>query len=553
MVYAAWMHQAAEGRFFFDNRFTTDPQPGLTIHLYFWALGLLSKLVSIPVAVTLARAAFTGLLVVLLGRVINRLELGVGTAKLALCLACLGGGIGFLSWQTFGVSLEKGTPDPTFGLGLSRLPADVWQPEIFTFSSMLTNSLFVVSLCLMLVFVLSVLDAETSRRPVLAGGLAFGLLMNIHSYDVLLLTLVCVAFAISQLVSKRFTWAWALRVLVMGLFALPAAAWFLYVLQNDPVFRARAATPTFSPNFRTLFFGLLPGLVCLAVELYGRSRPTRARVGAGLFAVGIAVLFFTASSHLKDEFWMGPLAFVAALIGAIGIVGLVAGSNPTWNFLASWAVVGIVAPYFPALFQRKLAAGLAIPVCILAAVGIFEIVQRAERQKRNLLSAAVVVVFAASSIRWFFRDLSLLGTNMSNTTMHTPLLSPDAARIVERLGTESGVPTVAAPPGILVREPDGQPILLLGDLNPVLSGLAGVRTYAGHWSETPSYLTRRRELERAFRISHPDEAVAFFRDRGISWIVMPLPEAFPGVFSQNPTSYGEVVFRGNQLALVKVR
>ena len=35
MVYAAWMRQAMDGHSLFDNRFTTDAQPGLTFHLLF--------------------------------------------------------------------------------------------------------------------------------------------------------------------------------------------------------------------------------------------------------------------------------------------------------------------------------------------------------------------------------------------------------------------------------------------------------------------------------------------------------------------------------------
>src|SRR4051812_26682055 len=38
MVYAAWMRQAMDGHILFDNRFATDPQPRLTVHLYFLVL-----------------------------------------------------------------------------------------------------------------------------------------------------------------------------------------------------------------------------------------------------------------------------------------------------------------------------------------------------------------------------------------------------------------------------------------------------------------------------------------------------------------------------------
>src|ERR1700704_2470901 len=72
MVYAAWMRQAIEGRFLFDNRFAIDAQPGLTIHVYFWALGLLAKGTGIPLAAAIARFIFSGALVLLLYRLLRR-------------------------------------------------------------------------------------------------------------------------------------------------------------------------------------------------------------------------------------------------------------------------------------------------------------------------------------------------------------------------------------------------------------------------------------------------------------------------------------------------
>jgi arabinosyltransferase C len=56
MVYAGWMKQAMEGHITFENRFTTDPQPGLTLHLYYLGLGWVAKLAGIPLTMTLARS-----------------------------------------------------------------------------------------------------------------------------------------------------------------------------------------------------------------------------------------------------------------------------------------------------------------------------------------------------------------------------------------------------------------------------------------------------------------------------------------------------------------
>ena len=72
MVYSAWMRQAMDGRFFFDNRFTLDAQPGLTVHVYFFVLGLIAKFLGIATTVTIARALLSGLFVWLAGGLKNR-------------------------------------------------------------------------------------------------------------------------------------------------------------------------------------------------------------------------------------------------------------------------------------------------------------------------------------------------------------------------------------------------------------------------------------------------------------------------------------------------
>src|SRR5690606_23444982 len=130
---------------------------------------------------------------------------------------------------------------------------DVWQPEAFVFPSMLTNALFMASLCLILGVFLSFLDAKQSWKPVLPGFICMALLMNIHSYDVLLVALVMVGCLAMQLARRDADWKWIARAGVIGLGAVPPALWFMHVLRNDSVFQERAATPTFSPNFKVLF------------------------------------------------------------------------------------------------------------------------------------------------------------------------------------------------------------------------------------------------------------------------------------------------------------
>jgi len=358
MVYAAWMRQAMDGRFFFDNRFTIDSQPGLTVHLYFFLLGLLAKKTGIVLATTLARVGFSVLFVFLAHRLIRRLEWEAGVSKLALALTVVGGGLGFLVWHNFGQEIVK--PSPLSGIMMGRLPTDVWQPEAFVFPSMLTNSLFMVSLCLILLALEAFLAVRESPKAIITGALAMGVLMNVHSYDVLLIGLVLVAFVASAVVLKQMTDGWLGRAVLISCGCLPAAVWFVHVLRNDPVFQSRAATETFAPNFRQVAFGYA---LLMVLAFYGAIRRAsdgndrkRRLAGIGLAITLFVVLFVLAANHTGGYF-LAATGFAVAFVVAVASVALASDPNPTWNLLFSWAVVGTVAIYFPGTFSAKAGDG----------------------------------------------------------------------------------------------------------------------------------------------------------------------------------------------------
>lgn len=582
MVYAAWMRQAMDGHFFFDNRFAIDPQPGLTVHLYFFVLGLLAKLLGIVVAATVARVGFSVLFVFLLHNLVKRFSPNVYVTKLAMTLAVFGGGIGFLVWHNFGVQIVKDSIGasvlkPLTGGGL---PVDVWQPESFVFPSMLTNSLFMVSLCLILVTFRCVLDARESWKPVLPGALAFGLLMNIHSYDVLLVALVLVGFLVMTAMRKQATGAWIARAAVIGAGAVPAALWFVHVLQKDPVFQMRADTPTYAANFRPVFvtFFLLIALALAGWALRTSKDDPQVRNrrmgGAGLMGVLFLALYGLATRPYDAgaEYFLtlGGWALVFAL--SLGALALLSDEEPAWNLFAAWAVIGMTAPYFPALFQRKLAMGLSIPWAVLAAFGFAVATKKLGRSERNLATVLVLIILSGSSIMWLSRELSLLKYNVSNTTVHAPFLNADGQRIVNYLNEHSaGRTVVVAMPGIpdpLIDPGSGQPIPdeystpTMPDLNPIVSGFTGVYTYAGHWSETPQYKERRRNLATSIFLAATSDAdrQARIKETQANYLIAPVPGAFAALKDPETglsvladlTSLGEVVVDGSKFKLIRL-
>lgn len=551
MVYAGWMKQAMEGHLTFENRFTTDPQPGLTLHLYYLALGWIAKVAGIPLTMTLARLGFTFLSVILLGRLVEFVTERIYPRKLALTMAVLGGGIGFLVWHNFGKAIVRPGNDFLTQLMLSRLPNDVWQPEGFFFFSALTNSLFMVSLCLILGVFIAILKAKDNIKAVIPGAVCFGLLMNIHSYDVLLIALCLVGFLATLLGAKLANITWIMRAFMIALGTVPFALWFIYVLKNDPVFQARAATLTYSPNFRQIFAGYVLLIVPAIYALFDKRKlPLVAITILSLILVGLNV---AAASHLGDEYFMSGIIW--ALIYGLVLVSLflLRPEKPGIALIAAWAFVGIIAPYFPALFQRKLTMMLSVPWGILAGIGIAMILEKRERGQRNLLTALGIIVFGATGIRWITREVSLAKKDVASTTVHSVYYSSDVTAILNILRPLGSNAVVGALPGVPTPSVDeaGNPMVdsyetpFIADLNPIFVGLAGNKSFAGHWSETPNYEEKRKALYAMLL----DETISP-NPLKITHLVLP-----KGHIPKNrlPEEYGQVLFQGTELVLIRTK
>ncbi|MBL8059960.1 MAG: hypothetical protein JNK63_04495 [Chthonomonas sp.] len=556
MVYAAWMKQAQDGAFFFDNRFTTDPQPRQTVHLYFWLLGIISKAFGIVGATTLARVALSFLFVILLAKLVQRTTWDLFTSKFALVLATFGGGLGFLVWHNFGRAIVNGPARlfaPLFG---NHLPIDVWQAEAFVFPSMLTNGLFMASLCLVLGIVLTVLDAKDSWQPVIWGVPCMGLLMNIHSYDVLLLGLIFFGLLVTATATRTLSWQWMARVLTICLGIVPSALWFMHVLRVDPVFQSRAATPTYTSGMPTLLGGIASCLVVVAIAFYtSPDSGQRRRMATIAWTIVVAIAGF-ATYHSENRFLMSWATWAVFTIAGLTFCWVMARKDMVWNLLLAWASLGLFAPFVPEMFQRKLTAGLIIPYGLLGAIGLSELLKRFERQQRNMVAGFFIVLICSSSVLWLRREFELIRDNVSTTTNLPAFLSADGSEIVRLLSKENA-PIVVAVPGVrnpVANEQDRFASPAIPDLNPIVSGLAGAYTYAGHWSETPDYGRRHDDsiVSLFANTATPKTQGEFLARSKADFVVSINVENYPNWPYADLSALGEVVYKGNQLILVRV-
>lgn len=569
MVYAAWMNQAAEGRFLFDNRFAVDTQPGLTFHLYFLVMGWLVKFIGLVPAITLARVGFSILAVWLLYRLVRRLEWSQNQTRMAMVFATVGAGVGFLVWHNFGRVLERPTPEVLNRFFAGRQPNDIWQPEAFFFSSALTNSLFAVSLCLILYLFDCFLEAQSNPRAVLPGAIAMGVLMNIHSYDVLIILFTMIGVLVMAWARDFVNRTWFVRCLLIGAGAILPALWFVYVLRTDPVFQSRAATPTFSPNFRTVIGGmLLMILLAFPALLHSRDKKKRPIFAGYLVAITLGFLFVMAKIQPDNGFWLTALQWTGLYAFFVFLMYSFASTNQARNLFVAWALAGLVAIYFPALFQRKLAMGLAIPWAVLAAGGLGYLVAEQPQKTKRLVAALAAVLLGASSVRWFAREFEYQRLNVTSTTLQPVFVSNDVIDIANELRRNGKRNVVVSMPGLAHpgRTEDGRQIpdsFLtpdLVDVAPYLSGLGLAYTYAGHWSETPDYGKRYQETIRFFTAEQTIEARReWLKKVGATHLVFPTPQSLPQNAPPSITGFigtavqlGSVTKEGNDFILVEL-
>jgi arabinosyltransferase C len=386
---------------------------------------------------------------------------------------------------------------------------------------------------------------------------------------------------VAMVIHRQLTGQWVVRVVCIGLGALPAALWFVYVLKHDPVFQARAATETYTENFRSILggYGLLMLFAGLGGAFWIRSHPQekKAALGIALFAALAIGLFFLAQSH-TSKYWMHMGPWCGLYLVGLVIVALVARPAPAASLFLSWAILGLIAPYFPGLFERKLLMGLGIPWAILGAGGMFLLVRALKENERKLVLGLCAILACATSVRWMGREFELVNQNMSSTTVQPIYLSSDGAKIVDYLNAhvDDRRVVVMAMPGLPVTIENEYVTPLVPDLNPILSGFTGVYTYAGHWSETPHYdestdvtnqadlpyyLKNRRGTAASFFYSWPlDKRKDFVKQIGADYIVTAVPENVAKLTSgmKTPThiiderDLGETVVDGTTLRLIKV-
>jgi len=429
-VYLQWIRQAAEGNWTLTNQYTTQEQSGLWFNALLLALGRTASLLNLTPAQVFHVARFIGgcLCLVSFFLLVAHLTPDRAVRWIALVLASLASGLGWLFMVLDRHHLAFAEP-----IDYGRW---VYQPEAITFLSLVLNPLFAFSLSLICLTLLCALRGlETGRLTWTAGaGMLLLVLGNIHTYDILVVNLTLVLWMILGALTQRWSWKRAAgHYAIILLLSAPSPAWQWHVMDADPVYRAKAETPTLAGPFLNYALGQgVPWLLAL--------------LGAGwaLFSKSVE---------------RGRFVYVVV-----------------------WAVVASLVIYAPVPSQRKLAEGMHFPICILAAVAVAKVLggwmarhSRDGRSARSRLILATTLVLLASipSNAMFYADcLEAVWTNnvgLMHVLMPPIYLQPGEMRAIEVLradGTDQDVVMCSS---------------MIGNHVPALTRC---RVVAGHWAET---------------------------------------------------------------------
>jgi hypothetical protein len=527
-VYLAWMRQAEDGHFFLRNQFSIEPQRGVLFNLFFWLLGIITRVTHLPAIAVYhgARVVCGALLLWAVTALLRETLADPRARRAAFALVCVSSGFGWF-WR------ER---DPT------RQPVDLWQPEAITFLSLYYSPLFVAALALMVVFFVSMLRAERSgrARDIWPAAVSGALLGNFHSYDVIHLFAVWSAYRLATDVgARRVDRGGWIRLILVGLAALPTTLYQAWALSVEPGFYERAfLSATWSPRLGWILLGYgLP--LALATGLLARRALLR-RDGRG------------GSAPVSPP----PPDFVDAA---------------ALRFLATWAVVGIAVAYVPVAFQRKLLMGAHLPLCALAGAALAQITGRRGNAPRlgNAALAAVILLTIPSNVWFLGRDMNRLVEN-TGATPHRPRLTRGEweALLWLRRNTRPGdAVLVASDPASHRRFPG---VALYPHLSVYVPALAGNAVYNGHWAETRRF---REKLALATRFFATDTDDGFRRDllrrNGIRYVLfvnalggteltLPRPAGGPFVFravpwpASPPPPYLRAVFANDDITVYAV-
>lgn len=420
-TYFAWMRQSVDGHVLACDLFTSEPQ-SCEFFLPLWvALGFVSRMAHVPIALTFHGARLLAILPLLfVARTVAASVMKSRTRlRYTLWMYALGSGLGWLVY-----CLKNGN---VLFSGVASGSIDLTMPEAFAFRAVFAQVHFAVGTALLCSATLlcfgALVEKKASRAAV--AGLLISLLAVVHPYMVIVGFVVAVAAVLTwTLITRQTTGRMqklqATRVAsAFGVAAIPGVAYLVYLyLSNSVSHEWLRVTDTLSPAPWEYFLGF------------------------------------------------GVMSFLSVLGSRL----LWTKRVPYGRLLLVWLLVQAALLYLPVSFQRRLVEGLQLPLSIAASVAVFHISDRIwgkNRIYRTAFLACILVFVSFTNIGFIVgQTISAASPDVADPRRYA---SADLFESLQWLRENAKPDTVVFSS------------YLTGNLTPSMTGL---RVFLGHYGQT---------------------------------------------------------------------
>lgn len=456
--YYAWIKQAHDGAFLFEDKFTSESHNTWIFQPIFLLIGYTARFLRVNIdiiwylTIIISNLLFLYIVYEFLKNFFPNQDKNNNASNLTESDSAA---------KTFFESKSSAfriftfiliTVSSGFAWFAASLSADFLQPELTVFQSLRWPFIFSISTAFILLIFLSILKYERTdnNKFIVQAGVLTLFLSIIHPYDIFIVIPIGITYLLFKRISPEKLKKTISAICLYLILVVPGIIYNLYVTAYDPVFSAHS-------KIKMLSFPPLS------------------------YVLGYGVLFF---------------------LSIVGAYYIIKQRKKELYFLLFWIIAGFLLAYSPLSFQRRLLMGLQIPLAIISAFAIFEIGKRyAVNIKTFFVIAAIIVVFSSiDSAAFLLTDIDYLKKNSFPFFLDKNLLS---ALNWMNINT------------------DNRDIILSSrEIGNFIPRYTGNRVFIGHWAQTINIEQKQKEVEKFYSLeASKQEMNDFLKANSISYVL----------------------------------
>jgi hypothetical protein len=471
--YIAKMRMGARGEWLFHLPYTPEQHEGALVYTFYLLLGKLGADLGLSLVLTyhLARIFLGVGLLLSVYTFVAHFTADVTIRRLAWALVAIGSGLGWLL-TVLGATNWLGS-----------LPLDFWVPEAYVFLVVYSLPHLALAEGLLLWAMLWTLRAceERKRRWCLPAGLAAFFMAWILPFYAGILAVALAAYLLAILAwRRRLPWREIGLTATTILFAVPPVAYTAWVFTENPAFRIWAAQ----------------NIILSPHPLH--------------YLLGYALLLVPAA-------W--------------GLVWAIKQREEQGLLLVAWVLVVPLLLYMPFNLQRRMIAGVQVPLALLAAVGL-----RAWFEGRPRLRWGLAGYVALASVSNLLLVVGSLGPIHQRTT---PIFRPGAE--------------VATLMWLASHSRADEIVLASFEVGNVIPAWTDLRVFAGHGPETLDNDGKLVALQHFFQIDTDDSwRQSLLRQFGASYVFLGPQERALGTWDATHAPYVAPIYDDRGYTIYRV-